>query len=181
MKYIVKESSDLREEAKLLNTVYIGLGSNIEPRKTYLDQAIDMLQAHNGIEVTAVSSIYETDPVDYLKQDDFLNLAAEIRTKLSSKELLKYCQEIEDQLGRKRLIDKGPRTIDLDILLYNDVQINEEGLQIPHPRLHERAFVLVPLNELAPAVIVANLNKQVEDILSDLPETEIKGVRKWAE
>ena len=164
-----------------MNIAYIGLGSNIEPRDTYLKKAIDLLQSYEEIELTAASSIFETDPVDYVKQDDFLNMVAEVRTTLTSKRLLLSCQEIEEKLGRKRIIDKGPRTIDLDILLYNDIHIDEDQLQIPHPRLNERAFVLVPLCELVPEIIVPGKDKQVKALLSDLPDAEIKGVRKWAE
>lgn len=164
-----------------MNIAYIGLGSNIEPRDTYLKKAIDLLQSYEEIELTGASSIFETDPVDYVKQDDFLNMVAEVRTTLTSKRLLLCCQEIEEKLGRKRIIDKGPRTIDLDILLYNDIHIAEDQLQIPHPRLHERAFVLVPLCELAPEIIVPVKDRQVKALLSDLPDAEIKGVRKWAE
>jgi 2-amino-4-hydroxy-6-hydroxymethyldihydropteridine diphosphokinase len=127
---------------------YIGIGSNLGDRKTYIEDAIKKLKEIEGIKVKKVSSIYETEPVGGPKQGQYLNGAIEIETKLEPEELLIKLQEIEKQLGRKRSVKNAPRTIDLDILLYGDKKINEPGLRIPHPRMHEREFVLRPLKEL---------------------------------
>jgi 2-amino-4-hydroxy-6-hydroxymethyldihydropteridine diphosphokinase/dihydroneopterin aldolase/2-amino-4-hydroxy-6-hydroxymethyldihydropteridine diphosphokinase len=129
---------------------YIGLGSNIGDRKANLDRAIDMFRELNGIEVTAVSSYYNTAPVGYTEQPDFLNAVIELRTTLPVSRLLEVCRDIEKSLKRERTIRWGPRTIDLDILLYGDVMVNQESLTVPHPRMHERDFVMRPLNEIAP-------------------------------
>lgn len=167
-----------------MNVAYIGLGSNIEPKERYLADAIQLLNKHEKISLRKQSSIYETEPVDYLEQDRFLNMVVEIETSLTSIELLKYCQQIELELGRDRSemqIEKGPRTIDLDILLYNEETSNLEKLQLPHPRLHERAFVLVPLNEIAPTLKVPKLGKKIQQLLQQLPDEAIKEVVKWKE
>lgn len=165
-----------------MNIVYIGLGSNIEPKEQYLQKALKMLEQHDKISILKQSSIYETEPVDYLDQDKFLNMVIKIETDLSSLDLLTYCQQIELNLGRDRTktqIEKGPRTIDLDILLYNDENSNLDVLQIPHPRLHERAFVLVPLNEIAPNLMVPEINLKVSELLQRLPMNVINEVVKW--
>src|SRR5690554_3167182 len=144
--------------------VYLSLGSNLGDKVNYLKQAVEHLQKHEKIIITKTSSLYETSPVDYENQDNFINQVIEIETTLSPYELLAYCQEIENNLGRKRIIRFGPRTIDLDILLYNDLQLNEEDLIIPHPRMTNRAFVLIPLFEI-------NKNIFINDVaISDLVE-----------
>lgn len=140
------------ERTKIV-TAYIGLGSNLGDREASLNSAVALLGQVNGIEVTAVSSYYNTDPVGYEQQPDFLNAAVEIKTALSADELLQVCMRIEKELRRERIIRWGPRTIDMDILLYGDRIINEEHLIIPHPRMHERNFVLKPLNEIAPKAV----------------------------
>lgn len=132
------------------NTAYIALGSNIGRREEYLKKAVSLLHQHPSVEVTDISSIYETDPVGYTDQDLFLNMAAAVKTSLSPFELLDLTQRIEKELGRKRDIRWGPRTADLDILLYNRENIETEQLTVPHPRMHERMFVLVPLLEIYP-------------------------------
>ncbi|MCM3738203.1 2-amino-4-hydroxy-6-hydroxymethyldihydropteridine diphosphokinase [Bacillus cytotoxicus] len=130
------------------SVVYIALGSNMGDRYTYLSQAIELLQAHPAIEVESVSSVYETDPVGYTEQEQFLNLVIKVSTNLLPQELLIVTQNVENELGRKREIKWGPRTIDLDILLYNHENIEAENLIVPHPRMFERAFVIVPLMEI---------------------------------
>src|SRR5690606_2646857 len=124
------------------------IGSNIGDRLRHLQESVKALHSQEGIEVTAVSSIYETEPIGYIGQADFLNMAVELQTDLDPYALLNVCQQIEYDQGRKRLIRWGPRTIDLDILLYNNENIESENLIIPHPRMQERAFVLVPLFEI---------------------------------
>ncbi|MDK2800431.1 MAG: 2-amino-4-hydroxy-6-hydroxymethyldihydropteridine diphosphokinase [Clostridiales bacterium] len=133
--------------------VYLGIGSNMGDRQANLDAAVDMLRCMEGIEVKAVSPFYHTAPVGYTEQPDFLNGAVEVETILSPHELLKVCQRIEKKLKRVRTIRWGPRTIDVDILLYNHLVMQDENLVIPHPRMHEREFVLKPLNDIAPHVI----------------------------
>lgn len=164
-----------------MNTVYISLGSNIEPRATYLQQAVKQLASHENIEIVKTSSIYETEPVDYIEQSKFLNMVIEIQTSLSAHELLRTCQKVEDDLGRERKIDKGPRTIDLDILLFNHETIHEVTLQVPHPRMTERAFVLVPLNEIAPDKEVPFFVKTVRQLVDELAQIELDGVVFWRE
>lgn len=135
-----------------MRKAFISIGSNIGDRLKHLKEAVRALHSHEGISVLSVSSIYETEPVGYSDQADFLNLATGIETELSAHELLAVCQEIERELGRVRDVRWGPRTVDLDILLYNNDLIETEDLVVPHPRMHERAFVLIPLLEIAPAI-----------------------------
>ncbi|MBU7007824.1 2-amino-4-hydroxy-6-hydroxymethyldihydropteridine diphosphokinase [Phosphitispora fastidiosa] len=129
---------------------YIGLGSNMGNPVLNLETALKRIDGIEGIRITATSSVYETEPVGYEEQAWFHNCVAEIDTLFSPEELLCKLQEIENELGRVRLIRWGPRTIDLDILLYDRAVINTERLIIPHPRMAERAFVMVPLAEIAP-------------------------------
>jgi 2-amino-4-hydroxy-6-hydroxymethyldihydropteridine diphosphokinase len=131
---------------------FVGLGANLEDPSAQIECALELLAAEDGVEVVAVSHLRETDPVGYEEQPRFLNGAAELRTSLDAHELLERLLAIERALGRVRSEGPrfGPRTIDLDLLLYGDEQIDEPGLQIPHPRLHERRFALEPLAELDP-------------------------------
>jgi 2-amino-4-hydroxy-6-hydroxymethyldihydropteridine diphosphokinase len=130
---------------------FIGLGANLGDREATLRQALDLLAAEPGVELRAVSTFRETDPVGYLNQPRFLNAAAELETTLSPRELLDRMLAVERALGRERTGPRfGPRTIDLDLLLYGDETIDAPGLQVPHPRLHERRFALEPLAELDP-------------------------------
>jgi 2-amino-4-hydroxy-6-hydroxymethyldihydropteridine diphosphokinase len=134
---------------------YIGLGSNLGDREATIRAALERLAASPEIVVEAVSSLRETDPVGYIDQPRFLNGAAALRTELQPRELLERLQEVERELGRDRSGPRfGPRTIDLDLLLYGTEQIDENGLEIPHPRLAERRFVLEPLAELDGALEV---------------------------
>lgn len=133
-----------------MNEAFISIGSNIGERNTYLKQAVQALNERTDTTVEKVSSIYETAPVGYVDQADFLNIVISIQTMLSAQDLLGVCQEIEQELGRERTIRWGPRTVDLDILLYNQDNIETEDLIVPHPRMAERAFVLIPLLEIAP-------------------------------
>ncbi|WP_088043563.1 2-amino-4-hydroxy-6-hydroxymethyldihydropteridine diphosphokinase [Bacillus sp. EAC] len=149
------------------NEAYISLGTNIGDREAYLKNAIQELGQQSDIHLEQISSIYETDPVGYLDQDPFLNLVLKISTNLTPLQLLEVTQGIEQFLGRKRELRWGPRTIDLDILLYNQENIEVEHLRIPHPRMFERSFVLIPLKEI-------NQSYQVENKL-----LEDKGVRLW--
>jgi 2-amino-4-hydroxy-6-hydroxymethyldihydropteridine diphosphokinase len=134
---------------------YIGLGSNLGDREAMLKRALDELAARQGIRVVRVSSTRETSPVGLLDQPNFLNAAAEIETTLSPRAVLDQLLDVERALGRTRTGPRfGPRTIDLDLLLYGDSVVDEPGLTVPHPRLHERRFALEPLAELDPAIPV---------------------------
>ena len=134
---------------------YVGLGANLGEREGALRAALAALDATEGIDVVAVSTFRETDPVDYLDQPRFLNAAAALETTLAPRELLDALLEVERSLGRTREGPRfGPRTIDLDLLLYGDESLDEPGLTVPHPRLHGRAFVLEPLAELDPGLVV---------------------------
>lgn len=134
-------------------TAYIALGSNLGDREKNLDGALRMLGETEGISVTRTSSFIETDPVGYTDQPDFLNAVTEIATTLPPHALLARCNAIEQALHRKRLIHWGPRTIDLDIILYGDLVMEDQTLTIPHPRMEEREFVLRPLCEIAPQAV----------------------------
>jgi 2-amino-4-hydroxy-6-hydroxymethyldihydropteridine diphosphokinase len=127
------------------------LGCNVGDCRANLLAAVRLLGSHAGINVTKVSSVYVTEPVGYKDQPNFLNIAIEVSTTLSPADLHSACRAIEDRLGgRHGRVPQGPRTIDLDILLYEQVEIREKNLVIPHPHMLERAFVLVPLAEIAP-------------------------------
>jgi 2-amino-4-hydroxy-6-hydroxymethyldihydropteridine diphosphokinase len=132
-------------------TTYLSLGSNMGDRAKNLRAAIAAL-GRAGVQVVRFSSLYETEPVDYLDQAWFLNMALEAETELGALELLHALRAIETQIGSKKLIAKGPRLIDMDILLYGEQVINTPELQVPHPRMHLRRFVLEPLAEIAPNV-----------------------------
>ena len=154
------------------NKAFLSLGTNMGDREDNLTKALNLLKKHPNIKVVNVSSIYETDPVGYENQADFLNIVVEIKTDVNAIELLNISQEIEEQLGRKREIRWGPRIIDLDILLYNDENIETEHLTIPHPRMFERGFVMVPLIEIYPGIL-EDKNRSIKDL------TGQKGVRLW--
>lgn len=160
-------------------TSFIGLGSNIEPREDYLKRAIKLLKTHKEIIVEDVSAIYETVPVGYLDQSKFLNQVIKITTSLSAIDLLDVCQNIERDLDREETFEDGPRTIDLDILLYNQEYRQLERLKIPHPRLHERAFVLIPLNDVGPERIIPTSGKSVSELVDSLPKKALQSVVKW--
>lgn len=127
---------------------YIGIGSNLGDRRKNIDEAVQKLRETEGIRVKKISRIHETEPVGGPKQPDFLNAVMQIETDLLPRQLLVAMQKIEAQLGRERTIRYGPRTIDLDILMYGDKKIDEPDLKIPHPRMNEREFVLEPLKDL---------------------------------
>jgi 2-amino-4-hydroxy-6-hydroxymethyldihydropteridine diphosphokinase len=127
---------------------YAALGANLGDREQSLREAVRRLAATSGIEVRRHSALYETDPVGYTEQPAFLNMAVALGTTLSPVELIRVMLGIEREMGRVREIRYGPRTIDLDLLLYEGVKMNTEELTLPHPRMEERAFVLVPLREV---------------------------------
>jgi 2-amino-4-hydroxy-6-hydroxymethyldihydropteridine diphosphokinase len=147
---------------------FIGLGSNLGDREAYLRRALDQLGADSALEVVAVSSLRETDPVGFVKQPRFLNGAAAVENELPARELLERLLAVEQLLGRRREGPRfGPRTIDLDLLLHGDEVVDEPGLTVPHPRLAERRFVLEPLHELDPGLVVPGRGR-LSDLLAAL-------------
>jgi len=159
----------------MMNTVFISLGSNIGNRLQYLQRAVSLLELVGQVNVVKVSSVYETDPVGYEEQAAFLNMVVEVETSLTPHEILKKCNEIEAGLGRTREIHWGPRTVDLDILLYNEENMKTQDLIIPHPRMMERGFVLIPLVELQ-----ANLvDPQSKQLIADVAHVQKEGVHLW--
>lgn|SRR5690625_965313 len=161
-----------------MNISFVGLGSNIEPREENLNRALQLIEENDDVTIVKRSSIYETEPVDYTEQDKFLNMVIKLKTSMKNLELLQFLQEVETTLGRKREeeIEKGPRTIDLDILLFNNENRDLDVLRIPHPRMHERAFVLVPLSEIAPDQVMPTSGRRIDELLEQLPEKEIEEV-----
>jgi 2-amino-4-hydroxy-6-hydroxymethyldihydropteridine diphosphokinase len=150
-------------------TVYLSLGTNLGDRAGNLQAAMASLPKA-GVHVKRMSSVYETEPVDYLDQAWFLNMAVEVKTKLVPAELLKTLRAIETKMGSKKLVAKGPRLIDMDILLYADEVIDTAELQIPHPRMQLRRFVLEPLAEIAPNVQHPVLHLSIADLLARTPD-----------
>ncbi|HMD42147.1 MAG TPA: 2-amino-4-hydroxy-6-hydroxymethyldihydropteridine diphosphokinase [Candidatus Acidoferrum sp.] len=158
-----------------MTTVYLAVGSNIGDRKENLQRAAVLLQ-EAGITIKKVSSIYETEPVDYLDQPWFFNGVLEAETTLRPRELLKATRAIETAMGSKKAFAKGPRLIDLDILLYGDQTMNLPELQVPHPRMLDRKFVMVPLVEIAPELRHPSWNGTAEEILANSTDRSV--VRK---
>ncbi len=152
---------------------YIGLGSNLGRRERYITAALNALQNTRGIEVVKVSKLYETEPVGGPEgQSEYVNAAAHVRTTLSPERLLEVCLEIEKSLGRERSVHWGPRTIDLDLLCYDQEIVATSSLTLPHPLMHERAFVMEPLAEIAPKLMHPVLERTAADILDLLRNDE---------
>ncbi|MDT0050783.1 2-amino-4-hydroxy-6-hydroxymethyldihydropteridine diphosphokinase [Listeria cossartiae subsp. cayugensis] len=148
---------------------FLSIGTNIGERLENLNDALRGLAASNQIKITNVSSVYETDAVGYEDQAAFLNIAAEIETNFTPVELLDFCLALELELGRVRLFKWGPRLIDIDVLLYDNVEMDTEKLEIPHPYMKERAFVMIPLIEISP---------EKSNLLDNTAILEEQGVRK---
>jgi 2-amino-4-hydroxy-6-hydroxymethyldihydropteridine diphosphokinase len=155
-----------RYRHETVTRAYVGLGANLGDREATLRAAVDALAAEEGIEVVALSSLRDTEPVGVVGQPRFLNGAAAVETTLGARELLEVLLATEQRFGRVRVPgEHGPRTLDLDLLLYGDERIDEPGLAVPHPRLHERRFVLEPLAELDASVVVPGRGR-VESLLA---------------
>lgn len=155
------------------NVAYIALGSNKEDRFNFLQKAISLINLDKNTEVLEVSSVYETKPFGITEQENFLNAVAKITTDFSPLELLTFLKKLEKVIGRKETARWGPREIDIDILFYNDLILNDEQLQIPHKGIVQRAFVLVPLNEIAPELFHPVLNKKVKELVTSGHQKEI--------
>jgi 2-amino-4-hydroxy-6-hydroxymethyldihydropteridine diphosphokinase len=140
-----------------MTRAYVGLGANLGPKEVTLLRAVDLLAAEDGIEVLELSELRETAPVGVVDQPEFLNGALALETSLTPRELLDVLLRVEHELGRVRGERWGPRTIDLDLLVYGGETVDEPGLRVPHPRLHERRFALEPLAELEPELEIPGL------------------------
>ena len=146
-----------------MTRAYVGLGANLGPREVTLLRAVDVLAAEQGVKILAVSQLRETDPVGNVEQPTFVNGAVAVETSLSPRELLDALLRVEQELGRVRDGERwGPRTIDLDLLLYGYEIVDEPGLRVPHPRLHERRFALEPLVDLEPELEIPGVGKVAE-------------------
>ncbi len=176
------------------STLYLGLGSNLGDREGVLHEAISRLCEH--LEIKAVSPWYETMPVGKIDQPDFLNLVLEARTGLTPREVIDLVLAVERALGRQRRMVgdlpsdeagigsgdgelNGPRIIDIDLLLYGREVVDEPGVQVPHPRLHERAFVLVPFADVAPTLVHPTLGRSIAELLDSLTAEARSGVRRF--
>lgn len=149
---------------------YLSLGSNLGDRENNLREAIQRLRTLGKI--LKISSFYETEPVDFTDQPWFLNCAVAIETAQAPEALLKNLLGLEQEMGRQRIQKKGPRTIDIDILLFDDVRVDMPGLTIPHPAMHQRKFVLEPLAEIAPEARHPVLNKTIRELLVEIPREQ---------
>lgn len=149
-----------------MEQAFLGLGSNVGKRERYLGDAVEAIANLEDTELLCLSSIYETEPWGRKDQQPFLNQVVAVETGLGPEELLSACQEIERSLGQRRAERWGPRTMDIDLLLYGEKVVEEETLRVPHPRLLERRFVLVPLEEIAPSLSVPGSGKTVGEVLA---------------
>lgn len=145
--------------------VYIGLGSNLGDKKENLEEAIKMLESADGVRITRLSSLYQSEPWGVKDQDDFLNQVIEIETGLEALDLLHLLQTIEINMGRQHAMKWGPRNIDLDILLYGDEVLRSEELQVPHAHMRERLFVLIPLQEINPEIVFPDDGTSLREVL----------------
>jgi len=161
-----------------MKTVYLSLGSNVGDRGQHLRAALERLESAR-VRVLRTSAVYETEPLDLKAQRWFWNLVAEAETDLFPRQLLAYTSRIERELGRVRTVAKGPRTLDIDILFYGRAVVRADGLEIPHPRIAERRFVLVPLADLAPDLRHPVTHRTVREMLEAAPPETIRLLHSW--
>ncbi len=155
--------------------IFLGLGSNIGDRASYLKEAIRLL----GFPVVVASAVYESEPVDYANQPWFFNQVVQVETTFHALKLLGHCQYVEKQLGRTREVPKGPRTIDLDLLFYNDEIIETSELTVPHPAIPVRRFVLIPLDEIASDLVHPQVHLTIRELLERcLDRSEVKRIEQ---
>ena len=155
--------------------IFLGLGSNIGDRASYLREAIRLL----GLQVVAASAVYESEPVDYANQPWFLNQVLQLETTFHPLKLLGHCQSVEKKLGRTREVPKGPRTIDLDLLFYNDEVMETPELTVPHPAIPVRRFVLIPLDEIASDFVHPQIHLTIRELLERCPDrSEVKRIEQ---
>lgn len=155
-----------------MNLIVLSLGSNLWKRERHLEKVKKMLE-QAGVKILKASKIYETEPVGFLDQDFFLNQIVSVKTRLQPEELLKVCQKIENAMGRVRAGKNGPRVMDLDILLYKNKVMNQKNLIIPHPRLYNRRFILLPLSEITGKKKLPMFKKTAKQLLDELKDTFI--------
>ncbi len=160
-----------------MNISYLGLGTNMGDRLGYILKACELIDDHENVKITKKSKIYETKAWGYTDQADFLNVCLEVETNLDEYELLNLCQDIEQKLNRKRIIRWGPRTIDVDILFFNDKISDDENLLLPHPRIQDRAFVLIPLMDLNSKLLING--KTIDIHLNSLTKDQREEVKEF--
>jgi len=158
-----------------MHSIFIGLGSNLDNPQQKIKDAINLISEIDDVKITATSSLYETPPVGFLNQPNFINAVIKISSSINYNELLSKLFDIEHIFGRIRKEKNGPRTLDLDILLFDDLIVENESLSIPHPRMHERLFVLIPLLEISPIIKIPKYGS-VSNLLLGLKKQNIKKV-----
>jgi 2-amino-4-hydroxy-6-hydroxymethyldihydropteridine diphosphokinase len=158
-----------------MHSIFIGLGSNLDNPQQKIKDAIHLINEIDDVNITATSSLYETPPVGFLNQPNFINAVVQISSSINCNELLLKLFDIERIFGRVRKEKNGPRTLDLDILLFDDLVLESESLTIPHPRMHERLFVLIPLLEISPIIEIPKYGS-VSNLISGLTIQNIKKV-----
>lgn len=154
-------------------TIYLGLGSNIGNKIENIIVSVDKLKSNSEITFVALSSFYETEPREYLNQDNFINAVVKLQTTFSAIELYKIIKNIETEMGRKTTFQNGPRLIDIDILLYGDEIINTNGILIPHTKIGERKFVLIPFAEIDNSVIIPGIQKSISQLLDSCNDSGV--------
>lgn len=160
-----------------MTVCYLGLGSNLGDKEDYLRKAVNLLAAHEGIQVCNISSIYATAPIGYTEQPEFLNIVLQVQTSLQPEDLLTVCRSVEQQLKRVRDVRWGPRTIDIDILLYENSQVHTPELTIPHPLMLQRLFVLLPLTEVAPDLRFQGI--KINKYISKIQDQHVLVYKPW--